>query len=127
MMTLKPLSSDIAQATEALGQNLAYSAPFLQYRAAEQALVADDQAYGLLRAFIRFQGELRQRQIQGTFTAADLEHLGRLQADVQANGVITALYQAQQKVTAYVQEINTEISNLLGVDFAGLARVAGCC
>jgi hypothetical protein len=73
MMTLKPLSSDIAQATEALGQNLAYSAPFLQYRAAEQALVADDQAYGLLRAFIRFQGELRQRQIQGTFTAADLD------------------------------------------------------
>lgn len=127
MMTPKHLSSDIAQATEALGQNLANSAPFLQYRAAEQALVADDQAYGLLRAFIRFQGELRQRQIRGTFTAADLEHLGRLQADVQANGVITAFYQAQQEVTAYVQEINTEISNLLGVDFAGLARVAGCC
>lgn len=127
MTTRTSPSSDMAQATEALGQNLAYSAPFLQYRAAEQTLVADEQAHGLLRDFIRFQGELRQRQIQGTFTAADLEHLGRLQADVEANTVISAFFRAQQEVILYVQEINQEISSLLGLDFAGLARVASCC
>lgn len=126
MTTVTPLSSDIAEATEALGQNLAYSAPFLQYRAAEQALMADDHAYTLLNELVRFQGELRRRQIQGTFTAADLERFGRLQADVQANGVIAAFFRAQQDVTLYVQEINREITSLLGVDFAGLARVSSC-
>jgi cell fate (sporulation/competence/biofilm development) regulator YlbF (YheA/YmcA/DUF963 family) len=126
MTTVTPLSGDIAQATEALGQNLAYSAPFLQYRAAEQALIADDRAYTLLRELINFQGELRQRQIQGTFTAADLEHFGQLQGDVQANAVIAAFFRAQQDVTLYVQEINREITSLLGVDFAGLARVSSC-
>lgn len=123
---MRSLSTDIVQATEALGQNLAYSAPFLQYRAAEQALIADDQANALLREYIRFQGELRRRQIQGTFTAADLEHLAQLQAEVQASVVITGYFQAQQEVTAYVQELNEEISGLLGVNFAGLARVSSC-
>jgi cell fate (sporulation/competence/biofilm development) regulator YlbF (YheA/YmcA/DUF963 family) len=123
---MRSLSTDIAEATEALGQNLAYSAPFLQYRAAEQAFIADDQAYMLLREFIRFQGELRRRQIQGTFTAADLEHFAQLQAEVQASVVIAGYFQAQQEVTAYVQELNEEISGLLGVNFAGLARVSSC-
>ncbi|NLF64585.1 MAG: hypothetical protein GX579_08270 [Chloroflexi bacterium] len=94
---------------------------------AEPAVVADGRAYALLRAFIGFQGELRQRQIQGTFTGADLEHLGQLQADVQANAVIAEFFRAQQEVTLYVQEINRKISSLRGLDFAGLARVAGCC
>lgn len=123
---MRSLSTDIAQATEALGQNLAYSAPFLQYRAAEQALIDDDHAYTLLNELIRFQGELRRRQIQGTFTAADLEQFGQLQAGVQANALIAAFFQAQQDVTLYVQEINQEITSLLGVDFAGLARVSSC-
>lgn len=123
---MRSLSIDIAQATEALGQNLAYSAPFLQYRAAEQALIADDQAYALLRAFIRFQGELRRRQIQGTFTATDLEHFAQLQAEVQASLVIAGYFQAQQEVIAYLQELNEAISGLLGVNFAGLARVSSC-
>lgn len=126
MTRISSFSMDIAQATEALGQNLAYSTPFLQYRAAEQALAADEAAYSLLRELARLQGELRQRQSQGAIAAADLNRLRQVQAGVQANAVIAEYFRAQQEVTAYVGEINAEISNLLGVDFAGLARVSSC-
>jgi cell fate (sporulation/competence/biofilm development) regulator YlbF (YheA/YmcA/DUF963 family) len=114
------------QVTEALGQNLAYSAPFLRYGAAGRALSEDGAATALLRELGRLQGELRRRQNQGAVTAGDLARLRQVQADVQANAVIADYLRAQQEVTLYVQEINAEISNLLGVDFAGLARVSGC-
>jgi cell fate (sporulation/competence/biofilm development) regulator YlbF (YheA/YmcA/DUF963 family) len=127
MATMTPLSIDVAQATEAFGQNLAYSAPFLQYHAAEEALVADEAAYTLLHELARLQGELRMRQSQGTLSASDLDHLRRLQADAQANPLIADYLRAQQDVTAYVQALNEEISSLLGVNFAGLARVPGSC
>jgi cell fate (sporulation/competence/biofilm development) regulator YlbF (YheA/YmcA/DUF963 family) len=127
MASMTPLSIDIAQATEAFGQNLAYSAPFLQYHAAEEALVADTAAYSLLQELAQLQGNLRLRQSQGTLSASDLENLRRLQADVQANAVIADYFRAQQDVTAYIQTLNEQISSLLGVNFAGLARVPGSC
>ena len=127
-MTTKTLPSlEMAQATEALGQNLAASAPMLRYREAEQALTNDEEAHSLLRRLAQQQGELRQRQSQDALTNADLTDLRTLQARVQQNRLIMDYFRAQEQVNAYLQEINQEISNLLGADFAGLARVAGSC
>jgi cell fate (sporulation/competence/biofilm development) regulator YlbF (YheA/YmcA/DUF963 family) len=126
-MTTTLLSLEMAQATEALGQNLAASAPMLRYREAEQALTNDEEAYSLLRRLAQQQGELRQRQSQSALTNADLTDLRTLQARVQQNRLIMDYLRAQEQVNAYLQEINQEISNLLGADFADLARVAGSC
>lgn len=128
MMTTKTLLSlEMAQATEALGQNLAASAPMLRYREVEQALTNDEEAYALLRRLGQQQGELRRHQSQGTLTQTHLADLRHLQARVQENSLIMAYFQAQEQVNAYLQEINQEISSLIGADFAALARVAGSC
>lgn len=121
------LSLEMAQATEALGQNLAASEPFLRYRAAEQALADDESASSLLRELAQRQAEMRRRQSQGLLTASDLTRLRELQASVQENQPIIDYFRAQEQVTAYLQAINDEISNLIGIDFAGLARASGCC
>ncbi|MDT8305600.1 MAG: YlbF family regulator [Anaerolineae bacterium] len=121
------LSMEVAQATEALGQNLAASEPMRRYQAAEQALTENEEAYSLLRRFAQQQGELRQRQSQGTLTQAHLADLRELQEQVQQNHLIMTYFRAQEQVNAYLQEINQEISTLIGADFAGLARVSGCC
>lgn len=121
------LSMEVAQATEALGQNLAASEPMRRYQAAEQALTENEEAYSLLRRLAQQQGELRQRQSQGTLTQAHLTELRELQAQVQQDRLITAYFEAQAQANAYLKEINQEISALIGADFAGLARVSGCC
>ncbi len=126
MTITRPLSRDIAQAVEALGQNMACSEPFLVFRTAEQALVADGPASSLLRELSQLQAELRQRQNREMLPMEDLERLRRLQAAVQANPTIADFFRAQQEVSANIQEINQEVSSLLGVDFAGLARVSSC-
>ncbi|MFW6097451.1 MAG: YlbF family regulator [Chloroflexota bacterium] len=127
MTTTKLLSLEMAQATESLGQNLAASEPMLRYRAAEQALTENEAAYSLLRQLARQQGELRQQQSQGKLTNGDLQDLRELQAQVQQNELIMDYFRAQEQVNAYLQEINQEISSLLGADFAALARVAASC
>lgn len=88
------LSFEMMQATEALGQNLAYSAPFLRYRAAEQALTEDDAAFSLLQELAQQQAEARRRQSKGALTAADLDRLRQIQADAQANPVIAEYFRA---------------------------------
>lgn len=126
MTLMNNLSPDMTQATTALGQNLAASQPMLNYRMAEQALTENQEAMALLQQLSQQQGALRQRQMQGTLTQTYLADLRKVQAQVQENSLIMAYFQAQEQVTAYLQEINQEISNLLGADFAALARVSSC-
>lgn len=126
MTMINNLSPDMAQATVALGQNLAAAQPMLNYRTAEQALMDNQEAMALLQQLSQQQGALRQRQTQGTLTQTHLADLRQVQARVQENGVIMAYFQAQEQMNAYLQEINQEISNLIGADFAALARVSSC-
>lgn len=126
MTMINNLSPDMAQATVALGQNLAAAQPMLNYRTAEQALMDNQEAMALLQQLSQQQGALRQRQTQGTLTQTHLADLRQVQARVQENGVIMAYFRAQEQINAYLQEINQEISNLIGADFAALARVSSC-
>lgn len=124
---LSSLSPTLDQATEALGVNLSSSQPFHRYRRAVSQLHGDIQASAILRQLSELQAELRKRQVQGTVTAEDLERLRHGQAEAQSNAVISEYFAAQQGAIDAVRSVNLEISSALGVDFASLARVSGCC
>jgi cell fate (sporulation/competence/biofilm development) regulator YlbF (YheA/YmcA/DUF963 family) len=117
----------LTQATEALGVNLSCSRPFLRYRAATNRLNSDEQASAILQQLAELQAELRTRQMQGTLTSADLNQLRSLQGEAQHSPTIAEHLEAQQGVIDAIRDINQEISNWLGVDFALLARTPGCC
>lgn len=68
-----------------------------------------------------------RKQADGSVTEAELGELATVQAQVKANATITAYAQAQQEAVNFLREINQEISPLLGVDFASLARQTSCC
>ena len=123
-MTFPP---ELHEATENLIQNLLASELFQMYHGAQTQMDSDTQARTLLERLSTLQTELRGKQKNGSITQADIEELRAVQAQVQANTTITAYAQSQQDAVAFLREINQEISQVLGVDFAILAKQSTCC
>ena len=123
------LSPQLLTATEALAVNLRQSESFLLYHQARALLEADSRAQALLRQLSEAQADVRARsgQARGEVTQHDVDQLRALQRVAQANRVILDYARTQQFAGDYLRQINQEISQLLGVDFASLAKRPGCC
>jgi cell fate (sporulation/competence/biofilm development) regulator YlbF (YheA/YmcA/DUF963 family) len=121
------LPSNLLAATETLAENLLASEPFTEYHAAQAQFNADAGARTLLQRLSQSQAELRQKQSRRTVTQSDADQLRALQSAVRANRIITDYSRAQQDAVAFLRSINQEIGELLGVDFAALAKRPGCC
>ena len=114
-------------AAERLATTLAGTEPIAAYRQAKKRLEADPDAGELLERFQSLQADLRVRQTRGTITQADVTRLRTLQRAVQSNRLIMDYAETQQSAQAYLPEVNQEISQLLGFDFARFAKPSGCC
>ena len=117
---------ELAQATDSLIQNLLASEPFLVYQQSQAKLNSDSQANGLLERLSTLQAGLRLKQSSNSVIQSDVDQLRAVQAQVQANDAITAYALSQQDAVTFLREINQEISQLLGVDFAALAKQNSC-
>ncbi len=121
------LPTNLLSATEDLANHLLASEPFTAYHAAHGRLNADEEARALLQQLARSQAELRQKQARQTVMQSDIDQLRALQSAVQADRTITVYAHAQQSVIGFLREINQEISELIGLDFAALAKRSSCC
>lgn len=116
----------LLEATESLALTLLASEPIVAYHRAKAHLDSDPEARELLERFSTAQRDLRQRQGKGGVTQADMDRLRTLQHAVQSNRVIMDYAETQQAAIAYLPDVNQEISQLIGVDFASLAGPASC-
>ena len=123
---MNELTPELKQAAQALGDALKNTPPLRSYADAAAKMAADAQATALLDELERVQADFRVRQSNGGITQADIARLRQLQNDVQTNPTIAAFIEAQQVATAFFPEVNQEISQLLGIDFASLAAPASC-
>ncbi len=117
---------DLMAATQALAETLLASEPFAIYQQASARFNADPHARGLLERLSQAQADLRRRQMGRGVTQADVDQLRALQKEVQSNDVIVDYATTQQSAVAYLREINQEISELIGTDFAALAGRSSC-
>jgi cell fate (sporulation/competence/biofilm development) regulator YlbF (YheA/YmcA/DUF963 family) len=117
---------ELTAAVDDLIRNLTASKPFLAYKRSQEQMHSDPQAHALLERLSALQKEIRRKQTDGGLTQEDLKDLRAVQADVQSNGSIIAFATSQQEAVSFLREINQEISQLLGVDFASLARQKTC-
>lgn len=117
---------ELYEATDGLIRNLLASEPFLAYQHSLAQLDSDPQAHSLLERLSALQVGLRRKQVNGGVTQADIQELRALQTQVQANAAIMTYAQSQQGAVEFLREINQEISQLLGMDFASLARQSSC-
>ena len=120
------LPSNLLTATERLATVITSAEPIAAYLQAKARLDNDPQARDLLECVSSAQSDLRMRQANGNITRADLDHLRSLQRQVQSNRLIMDYAETQQAAIAYLPQVNQEISQLIGVDFASLAGPASC-
>lgn len=120
------LPSNLLTATERLATVITSAEPIAAYLQAKARLDIDPQARDLLECVSSAQSDLRMRQVNGNISQADLDHLRTLQLQVQSNRVIMDYAETQQAAIAYLPQVNQEISQLIGVDFASLAGPASC-
>jgi len=121
------ISATILEATSSLAENLVQSEPFLRLQAADRRLHADQEAMHLLAEFAELQQKIRAQHDSGAMTESDIQRLRELQRIISTNDAIQDHSLAQELAIAFLREVNQEISNLLGVDFASLTRRAGGC
>ena len=126
MKNTATLPLELHQATENLIENLLASEAFLVYQQSQVIMNSDSDARGLLDLLSTLQTALRHKQNANNVTQTDVEELRAIQEQVQANAVIMAYAQSQQGAVTFLREINGEISQLLGVDFAALAKQNTC-
>lgn len=126
--TQNAISTTLLEATSSLAENLVQSEPFLRFQEADRKLHADPEAMQLLVEFAELQQKIRDQHISGTVTESDIQRLRELQSTITTKVVIQDHGLAQETAVAFLREVNQEISNLLGVDFASLTRRSeGCC
>jgi cell fate (sporulation/competence/biofilm development) regulator YlbF (YheA/YmcA/DUF963 family) len=121
------LSLELFKAAETLAEALAACEPFVLYRQAKTNLDGDAAARELLENVSLAQSGLRSRQTRNAVRQSDIDQLRALQSTALSNPVISEYAQTQQKAIVYLREINQEISQQLGLDFAVLARRSSCC
>jgi cell fate (sporulation/competence/biofilm development) regulator YlbF (YheA/YmcA/DUF963 family) len=124
---MKELPPELKQAALELGSALKNTTPLRAYADAHTQMNADVQATALLDELERVQANVRVHQSNGGVTADDLARLRQLQSEAQSHPTIAAFTVADQQVKAYLPQVNQAISDLLGIDFASLGRVSGCC
>ncbi len=125
--TTNAISDAILEATTSLAENLAQSEPFLRYKAATSRLEADAQAIQLLEDLSTLQQQIRKSQYSGAVSEKDIARLRALQTAMGASETIQDYQLTQELAAAFLREVNQEISNLIGIDFASLTRRAGGC
>jgi cell fate (sporulation/competence/biofilm development) regulator YlbF (YheA/YmcA/DUF963 family) len=121
-----PFPPELHEATDILIQNLLASEAFLVYQRSQATMNSDSEARGLLDLLSTLQAALRHKQSANSVTQTDVEELRSIQTQVQGNTTIMAYAQSQQGAVNFLREVNQEISQTLGVDFATLAKQNTC-
>ena len=117
----------VLEATSVLAQNLQKSEPLIQYKEAERNLQADKTAMQLLTDLSGLQQQIRSQQHNGSLSESDINRLRELQLSISTNDAIMKYNLAKQMAESLLKEVNQEISQLLGIDFASLTRRSGGC
>lgn len=119
-------SPQLSEATQSLIDNLLASEAFVYYQQALARFKADNEAITLMDQLSKSQARVRQKQAKGSVNQAEIDSLRLLQQRVQRNSIIMEYAQSQQEAVNFLREINNEISELLGVNFATFANHATC-
>lgn len=118
----------LLEATSQLTGNLVRSEQFLRLQEAARKLQSDKEATALLAEFLDLQQKIRIQQRSTQISKEDIKRLRELQNAIMTKETIQEKELAEECAAAFLREVNQEISNMLGVDFASLARrSSGCC
>lgn len=123
---LTTLSPELQEATQSFIENLLASEAFMHYQDTRKLMSEDEEARTLMERLSNAQATVRQKQASGNVGQAEVDSLRLIQQRALRNQVILDYAQSQQEAVDFLREINGEISQLLGIDFASFANHATC-
>jgi len=120
------LSPQLQEATQLLVEHLLASEAFTQYQNARNDMDANQEAHALMDQLGKSQARVRQMQAKSQVNQAEIDSLRLLQQRVLRNPVILDYLGSQQEAVNLLRDVNREISELLGINFASFANHATC-
>lgn len=123
---LTTLSPQLQEAAQSFIDNLLASETLMRYQEAHKRINEDEEANTLMERLSNAQATVRQKQASGNVGQAEVDSLRLIQQSALRNPVILDYAQAQQEAVELLRQINGEISQLLGIDFASFANHATC-
>jgi len=116
----------LQEATKLLIEHLLASEAFTQYQNAGSDMDSDQEAHALMDQLGKSQTRVRQMQAKGEVNQAEIDSLRLLQQRVLHNPVILDYLGSQQDAVNLLRDVNREISELLGINFASFANHSTC-
>jgi cell fate (sporulation/competence/biofilm development) regulator YlbF (YheA/YmcA/DUF963 family) len=116
------IPENVRLAAGVLGDQLLASEPFVAFSQSQANLKNDADAQAILDKLSQIHQELLGLQAKGILTQEQVNEFRDLQAKAHNNASIRTYALAQQAAVQYLREINNEISQQLGADFASMAR-----
>lgn len=119
---------EVMEAAKEFGEALASCEEFRAIEEAQKSLNKDGEARKLLFDYQSAQRSMQMSQMWGRKIEQDeLNELKSLEMKIKSNQTIKNLLDAQKRLQEVLGNLNGEISNLLGIDFAANSRAGGCC
>lgn len=121
-----PLPQPVVIAVDELVDSLMADESFMAYQRAKATMDENESTQTLLKQYAEAQADYRQRQMNGSLTQDHVDRIRQLQQQVQTDPHVAASVAAQFPVRGLLDELTSELSGHLGLDFASFANVSSC-
>lgn len=119
--------AEVMEAAREFGEALADCEECRAVEQAQEALRNDREARKLVSDYQSTQRSIQMARMWGRrIPEEELDQLKDLEAKINSNPVVKNLLDAQKRLQEMLANLNAEISDLLGIDFASNSS-AGCC
>lgn len=115
------LSQSLKDAIRSLAEQIICTQPFRDFENTRSLLSRNTEALQLLERLEEEQRSLSRIALQRDLVDEDFAGIERVRQEALSNPVILAYFQAQDRLVSLLQEVNNEMSTLLGFDFASSA------
>ena len=122
--------TEVTEAAREFGEALAGCEECRAVEEAQESLRQNEEATKLVADYQLAQRSLRMARMWGRgVSKEEMDRLKDLGAKINSNQIIKNLSDAQKGLQEMLGNLNTEISDLLGIDFASNSRISGsgCC
>ena len=121
------LSEEIRQAAAQFASNLRLVPVVAAFVAAEEAFQTDQELRAQRERFNDLGQRFQRARMNGVLTDALVAEVRREQTHLQSHPLVVEYGRRRQEALAFLQETNVRISEILGVDFAAIARPPSPC
>lgn len=120
------LSPAMQTAVYELTEVLLQAKAIVDYQQAKVAYDADTELQALIKEYLSRQQKLRSRISSDSVTEDELDHLRKLQRQVQINPLVMNMSMHQQAASFLLEDVIAGLNQITGIDFAVFANPSSC-